>query len=76
MVKATLRYAHREFDFSRIVAQIHPDNSASLALAKNCGFHYEKTCADGTSLLYVYEYSSQKEIQKYRENDTYHKKNL
>lgn len=63
MVMATLRYARRELGFSRIVAQIHPDNSASIALAKSCGFHYEKTCADDTSLLYVYEYSNQKEAK-------------
>lgn len=63
MVRATLRYAHREFGFSRIVAQIHPDNSASIALAKNCGFHYEKTCKDDTTLLFVYEYPTKKELQ-------------
>lgn len=63
MVRATLRYAHREFDFSRIVAQIHPNNSASIALAKNCGFHYEKTCMDGTSLLFVYEHGTPKKLQ-------------
>ena len=63
MVRATLRYAYREFGFSRIVAQIHPNNSASIALAKNCGFHYERTCADGTTVLFVYEHATQKELQ-------------
>lgn len=63
MVRATLRYAYREFNFSRIVAQIHPDNSASMALAKKCGFRYEKTCADGTTLLFVYKHSKKKELQ-------------
>lgn len=63
MVRATLRYAYREFDFTRIVAQIHPNNSASIALAKSCGFQYEKTCADGTTLLFAYEHSTKKELQ-------------
>lgn len=61
MVRATLRYAYREFDFSRIVAQIHPDNFPSIALANSCGFHYEKTCQDAT-LLFAYNYTPQKEL--------------
>lgn len=66
MVRATLRYAYREFAFTRIVAQIHPDNAASIALAIKCGFHYEKTCADGTTLLFVHEPSDQKVRQNKR----------
>ena len=62
MVRATLRYAYREFDFSRIVAQIHPDNFPSIALANSCGFHYEKTCQDST-LLFSYEHATQTELQ-------------
>lgn len=67
MVRATLRYAHREFDFTRIVAQISPDNSASIALAKSCGFHYEKTCVDGTTLLFVYEHCAPRKLQNKKE---------
>lgn len=63
MVRATLRYAHREFGFTHIVAQISPDNSASIALAKSCGFHYEKTCTDGTTLLFSYEHCAQAKLQ-------------
>ncbi len=62
MVRATLRYAYREFDFSRIVAQIHPDNFPSIALANSCGFHYEKTCQDST-LLFAYEHATQTNLQ-------------
>ena len=42
MIQATLQYAHSTFSFQRIVAQILPNNTASIATAKSCHFRLEK----------------------------------
>lgn len=41
-IRAIFRYARDVLSFNRIVAVIHPQNKASICVAKKCGMHFEK----------------------------------
>lgn len=43
LVLASLEFGFKERGFERIVAVIHPENSASQRVVKKAGFQYEKT---------------------------------
>ncbi len=54
MIQATLQYAHSTFSFQRIVAQILPNNTASIATAKSCHFRLEKRIKKADTAYYLY----------------------
>lgn len=54
MVTAVLQYAKTQLSFNRIVAQIAPENKASIALAKKCGMSFQEiisSCKQQNRLL-------------------------
>ena len=46
-VKAVLEYAFRNVGLTRIVAQVAPENTASLRVAESCGMLWEKDVRNG-----------------------------
>lgn len=58
--RALLGWASRECGLGRIVAAIHPDNTASLRVAEKCGLRFWKTSALSGSegfLIYAFDAS-------------------
>ena len=56
MITAVLQYAKTQLSFNRIVAQIAPENKASIALAQKCGMSFQEIISSSkqqnTLLLY------------------------
>lgn len=60
-IRAIFRYARDTLSFNRIVAVIHPENIASVCVAKKCGMHFEKEFLYHNEIFYLYVIEVQKE---------------
>lgn len=67
MVRATLKYANKTYDFQTIIAQIMRGNHSSIKLAEHCGFVYKKKCKKNGKVLYQYEWNYAMQAQRARE---------
>lgn len=60
-IRAIFRYARDTLSFNRIVAVIHPQNIASICVAKKCGMHFEKEFLFHNEVFHLYVILVQKE---------------
>ena len=71
-IRAIFRYARDVLAFNRIVAVIHPENIASICVAKKCGMHFEKEFLFQNQVFHLYVILVQEE-RFFSKKDSPHK---